>query len=181
MEERLIELALECGAYKAAVIPQEQIVLSEQFREICATNACGMYGKSYACPPDIGGIGPLMERVRQYPKALLYQSVKPLEDSFDFEGMMAAGETHAATCRRIHVLAKELLGDRMFHLGGGGCRLCPTCARLENLPCRYPDMVLPPMEGCGVDVYQTVKDTDLKYINGQNTVTYFGLLLFEEG
>ena len=48
MEERLIELALECGAYKAAVIPQEQIVLSEQFREICATNACGMYGKSYA-------------------------------------------------------------------------------------------------------------------------------------
>ena len=36
------------------------------------------------------------------------------------------------------------------------------------------------MEGAGIDVYNTVKDTPLKYINGANTVTYFGLVLFEE-
>ena len=37
-----------------------------------------------------------------------------------------------------------------------------------------------PMEGAGVDVYNTVKDTPLRYINGQNTVTYFGMVLFGE-
>ena len=36
------------------------------------------------------------------------------------------------------------------------------------------------MEAAGVDVYNTTRDTPLKYINGQNTVTYFGLVLFDE-
>ena len=34
------------------------------------------------------------------------------------------------------------------------------------------------MEGYGIDVYNTCKPTALKYINGQNTVTYFGIVLF---
>ena len=34
------------------------------------------------------------------------------------------------------------------------------------------------MEGYGIDVYQTSKPTELKYINGQNTVTFFGIVLF---
>ena len=38
----------------------------------------------------------------------------------------------------------------------------------------------PSLEGYGVDVYNTTKDTPLKYINGQNTVTYFGMILFSE-
>lgn len=36
------------------------------------------------------------------------------------------------------------------------------------------------MEGAGIDVYNTTKDTPLKYINGADTVTYFGIVLFEE-
>ena len=36
------------------------------------------------------------------------------------------------------------------------------------------------LESCGVDVYNTSRATDLKYINGQNTVTFFGLLLYRE-
>ena len=36
------------------------------------------------------------------------------------------------------------------------------------------------MEGYCIDVYRTAKGTDLKYINGENTVTYFGIMLFKE-
>jgi hypothetical protein len=36
------------------------------------------------------------------------------------------------------------------------------------------------VESYGVDVYKTTKDTNLKYINGPNTVTFFGLVLFKE-
>ena len=36
------------------------------------------------------------------------------------------------------------------------------------------------MEAYGIDVYNTTKNTELKYINGQDTVTYFGMVLFEE-
>jgi len=36
------------------------------------------------------------------------------------------------------------------------------------------------LEGYGVDVYSTTKDTPLAYINGENTVTYFGAVFFAE-
>ena len=50
----------------------------------------------------------------------------------------------------------------------------------DQQPCRHPDTALGAMEGYGMDVYQTVKNTELKYTNGQNTVTYFGIILFTE-
>lgn len=60
----------------------------------------------------------------------------------------------------------------------GGCRLCRVCAKRDNQPCRHPEAALTSLECCGIDVYHTTKDTDLKYINGTNTVTYFGMVLF---
>ena len=36
------------------------------------------------------------------------------------------------------------------------------------------------LEGYGIDVFNTTKDTPLKYINGENTVTYFGIVLLTE-
>ena len=130
-------------------------------------------------PPDIPPIGELMERVRSYPMGLLYQSISSLEDSFDIEGMEAAARSHALLSRHIDEAVKPLVGEN-FHLSCGGCNLCAECAKRVNEPCRFPDQALIPMEGAGIDVYNTVKDTQLKYINGQNTVTYFGLLLFKE-
>ena len=41
-----------------------------------------------------------------------------------------------------------------------------------------PEKAMSSLEGYCVDVYNTTKDTPLKYINGQNTVTYFGAILF---
>lgn len=67
-----------------------------------------------------------------------------------------------------------------LHLTCGGCHLCKVCTKPEGRPCRHPDLALPSMEGYGVDVYRTARNTSLKYINGANTVTYFGMLFFKE-
>ncbi len=175
-DQERIDLALSCGAAKATLIGQEQIVLSAMFRGICEGNGCGNYGRCWMCPPDIGDVEALMARVRLFPRALLYQSIATIEDSFDIEGMFAAGRAHAQLSQRIQ---KRLpAGEKTLHLTCGGCRLCETCAKREDQPCRHPELALPSMEGCGVDVYNTVKDTPLRYINGQNTVTYFGMVLF---
>jgi len=178
--ERIALVALESGAAKATVIPQAQVVLSEEFYEICRGNACGNFGRCWMCPPDIGPVGELMERVRTYPLALLYQTIATLEDSFDIEGMIEAARNHAQVSQRVQAKVAPLVREGCFHLSCGGCNLCESCAKIENEPCRFPDKALIPMEGAGVDVYNTVKDTPLKYINGQNTVTYFGMVLFEE-
>lgn len=179
-QDQLLQLILSCGATKAAVISQDQIVMSSRFRDICASNQCGGYGQCWMCPPEIGEIETLMAQVRSYPRGILYQSIAEIEDSFDIEGMFEAGAAHARLSQQIHAAVKPVLGDRFLHLSCGGCHLCETCAKRTNEPCRMPDKALPGLEGYGVDVYNTTKGTDLKYINGENTVTYFGMVLFSE-
>lgn len=179
--DALIQLALDSGATKATIIPQEQIVTSTAFRDICISNGCGMYGKCWMCPPDAGDIDDLIAEVRKYSHGLWYQTIRELEDSFDFEGMSEAGRIHILVSQKLQGKIKELLPAGSLHLSCGGCRLCDRCTKLDDEPCRMPEKALSSLEAYGIDVYQTTKDTDLKYINGSNTVTYFGVVLFQEG
>ena len=179
-KEIILQAVLDCDAIKAVYITQNQIVLSADFRKICKTNQCGGYGRCWMCPPYIGEIDALIEIVRSYPGAVLYQTIHDIEDSYDIEGMFAAGKKHAKTSRNIEKgLRRQNLSDYL-HLSCGGCHVCEVCAKQTNEPCRFPDKALSSMEGYGVDVYNTTKDTPLKYIHGQNTVTYFGIILFKE-
>lgn len=177
-QEILVNLALDAGAAKATVISTETIVTSRSFRDICASNSCGLYGKCWMCPPDVGDIEVLIGSIRHYTHGLLFQTIAQIEDSYDFEGMMEAGKTHAHVCRKIRESVKKMTDDILL-LGGGGCRVCDKCTKLDNLPCRRPDDAIASMEAYGIDVYRTTEPTNLKYINGQNTVTYFGIVLFQ--
>ena len=129
---------------------------------------------------EIGEIEDLMEKVRSYPCGVLYQSISQIEDSFDIEGMFEAGHTHAMLSQRIHKAVKPILGESFLHLSCGGCHLCEVCAKKTGEPCRQPENALAGLEGYGVDVYKTTMGTDLKYINGADTVTYFGMVLLSE-
>lgn len=175
----LLNLILDCGAASAAPIDVSALVLSAEFRTICEQNSCGSFGRCWACPPHIGPVEEWMERIRACSGGVLYQTVAPLEDSFDFEGMMAAAHGHAKLGKRIEKALRAADPDRgsYLHFGAGGCHICRKCTAPEGKPCRHPDKVLPALEGCGVDVYKAAKAAGLNYINGPNTVTYFGLVL----
>ena len=178
--EELIQAALTAGAAKAAPVLRDQIIYSESFRDICRANQCGCYGKCWVCPPEIGDIQDLIAQAKTYPRGLLYQTIGTLEDSFDVEGMFAAGANHAHVSSRLQKVLPQLLQKPFLHLGCGGCHLCETCGKRTGEPCRHPESALPAMEGYGIDVYNTTRTTTLNYINGTNTVTYFGLVLFSE-
>ena len=70
--ELLASIALDAGATKATVISGESVVLSASFRDICAKNSCGLYGRCWMCPPDIGEIDVLMAQLKGYSHGLLY-------------------------------------------------------------------------------------------------------------
>ena len=88
--ESLISAALQEGGFRAEIIDASRIETHRSFRDMCVANTCGMYGRCYMCPPDIGNIDTLMQQIKQYKYALVYQTVTEIADSYDFEGMLEA-------------------------------------------------------------------------------------------
>ena len=176
--DRLEAIALECGCYKAKVIVTEKIETDRAFRDMCAMNSCGVYGKCWMCPPDVGDIDELMAKIRTYSYALVYQNVSELEDSFDFEGMIEAKKSFYVIPQAMRGVFSDNGITSALHLGAGGCGVCEVCAKRTNEPCRFPDLALSSLEAYGVNVSELAKNAGMKYITGQNTVTYFGAVLF---
>ena len=173
--EKMIAEVISLGAFKANIIEAKDVFLDTSFRDICATNSCGVYGKCWMCPPDIGEIHELMKVIRSYTHVLVYQTVSQLEDSFDIEGMQAAKNDFSNIVQKV----KKAFTDKdMLHLGAGGCGVCKVCSKRDNLPCRHPDRAVASLEGYGVYVSKLAASAGMKYINGQNTVTYFGAVFF---
>lgn len=177
--DHIAELALSLGAYRASVIPVDAIETDAAFRDLCAANVCGNYGRNWMCPPDVGDIRELMAVLRTYPYALVYQTVSELEDSYDFEGMMDAGARHNRLMAELRTKLKDEPLIRTLHLGAGGCRMCEVCAKRTGEPCRHPDLAIASLETYGVNVSKLASAAGMKYINGKDTVTYFGAVLFE--
>ena len=172
--DSLVEQMVEKGAYKAAVIPVSQVELDAGFRSLCESNACGKYGKCWMCPPDIGDIDTLMKTIRTFDYAFVYQTVGLLEDSYDIGGMQEAAKKHSELSQKVTKMFTEDSFMRILHLGAGGCHVCQKCAREAGGPCRYPNQALSSLEAYGINVSKLAAASGMKYINGQNTVTYFG-------
>lgn len=88
--ENIAEKCNEYGAFKASVINVDEIQFDENLRSYCEANSCGSYGKNYACPPSVGDVNTVIAKAKSYKKALIFQTVSQIEDSYDFEGMTEA-------------------------------------------------------------------------------------------
>ena len=74
----------------------------------------------------------------------------------------------------------ELDIRRRLLLGAGGCRICQRCAKESGQACRYPEQALSSLEAYGINVSVLAPMAGMKYINGPDTVTFFGAVLLGE-
>lgn len=172
-----VEEILGASGAPHAVVKVGELRFDSSFRALCEANSCGYYGKCWTCPPDAGTIEELMQKAKRYEHALVFQTVSKLEDSFDIEGMHEASLRHNKLVQRVRDAAKEEYPG-CFILGAGACGVCAVCSKRENKPCRFPDKAISSLEACGIDVSQAAKLAGMRYINGENTVTYFGMVLY---
>ncbi len=159
-------------------ISSAEIPFSESVAEACRANRCGRYGKSWTCPPGVGELFELEKKIKSYKTAVVFSRKHILEDSFDFEGMME-GQKKAKSLLQDILAALRKDGVPYMALGCEGCGLCAKCA-YPDAPCRHPDLAVPSVEACGISVVDLARSIGIRYHNGQNTVTYFCVVLFDK-
>ena len=158
-------------------ISSENIPFQPSLIELCKQNACGNYGKSYTCPPHIGDTQKLIEEVKNFNKAIVFQKIYSIEDSFDIEGMNSANADFKKCVQKVNDFCKENIRSYLV-LGAGGCRLCKICGVETGEPCRFPQNAIASLESYGIFVSELASVCNMNYINGVNTVTYFGAMFY---
>ncbi len=178
-KEKLIEeLTKTLPVYQWGCISTEEITFHPEVREICQRNSCGQYGKSWSCPPAFGTYEECRDFCRSFDRAFVFTGKYELEDSYDFEGMIQAQKTFLELCRQIRARWQEEYGACTL-LGNGSCGYCARCT-YPDAPCRFPEKMIPSLEGYGVLVNLLAQAASVRYANGPDTVTYFGAVLYRD-
>ena len=173
--KEIFENAVKGRAFEYAVISTSVINFSPELYKACEANACGRYNKSWTCPPASGTLEEQREKILAFSHALVFTTKGELEDSFDYEGMTEAKVVHDRLCAGIH----EQFGSEYPFYGAGGCTICKPCAYPQ--PCRFPEKIFSSIEAAGINVTDLSRAGGIRYNNGKNTITYFSMILFNEG
>lgn len=115
---------------------------------------CGMYGKSYCCPPDTPTPDQMKKVLGSYQRAIL----------FHFTSARTPGQNRKKSFDDFAGALVDLEGE-MFKDGyykalvllAGPCALCEGCAKQKGAPCVVGARARPSMEACGIDVYATAR------------------------
>lgn len=168
----LEEILKQAGVFEYGIVDTQEIRFRQEVRSMCEDNRCGHYGKSWACPPAVGTVEECEKRIKHFEKMLVFSVKYDLEDSFDFEGMQEGMKQFKKTCRKLDHSIRPYAEDVLI-LANEGCDLCEKCT-YPDAPCRCPEQAHGSLEGYGIMVSELAKQAGVKYINGANTVTYFG-------
>ena len=166
--------ALLGRVHEHAIIKTCDIVFSPELIKACESNVCGKYGKSWTCPPGAGSMEEQIKKIMEYSHALIFTTKGDLDDSFDYEGMQETGAVHNALTQEMH----GRFGRAYPVYGAGSCRLCENCAYPE--PCRFPEKAFLSLEAAGINVSELSRAGGIRYNNGENTVTFFSFILYNE-
>ena len=175
--DTLFQKIKELGVSHLAVLPTKNIRFEPSLITLCKANSCGNYGKNWTCPPLAGHTEALIAKAKSFSSALIFQKIYPLEDSFDIEGMAAGSADFQHVIQKALDIANTLPCPHLV-LGAGGCRRCKTCAAINGLPCRFPDRQVASLESYSIQVSSLAEACGMQYINGPNTVTYFGGIFY---
>ena len=171
----LAETANECGFTHYAQLDISTLEFMQEIRDMCNPEKCRSYNNSWSCPPACASLDEMRERVKNYTRGILVQTVGDLEDSMDWDNIMETGVRHKENFGKMReVLSKK--HPSLMAMGAGECKLCETCTYPGD-PCRYPDKMEVSMEACGLYVSKVCKDNNLEYNYGQEKIAFTSCFL----
>ena len=168
----LTETAAAVGVrvHEQAVFPVGELTFSQQLLDYCKSNVCGNYNKSWTCPPACESMDEQRAKILSYKNVLTFTTKHDLEDSFDYENMINGMKLHSL----LTIELKKKLSVPVY--GAGSCPFCGSCS--FPAPCPFPESRIGSIEAAGINVTELSKAAGIAYNNGNNTVTYFSMVLF---
>ncbi len=149
-----------------------------EVRDMCSADKCGVYGRSWACPPACGSLDRCARKIASYSDGILVQTVGELQDEFDMDGIAEAQRLHK---RRFTTLVRQvrLLSPDCLPLSAGSCTRCDVCTYPDR-PCRFPEKRLSSMEAYGLLVSEVCSASGLSYYKGEKTISFTSCILINK-
>ena len=174
LEQQLAELPL----YVYEFIDPAKLEFSDRIRWICE-HECPMYGKTWACPPAVGSVASCRCKCGSYGSCLMISTIVEVADISDINATLETRGDHEAVTNAVRDLMRQQ-GVEPYVLSTEACAECERCAYLDGEPCRFPDRMHPCVESHGINVLALLDEMGLAFQYGENVVTWFSLLFFNE-
>lgn len=175
LTEKLKTIALKTGFWETGMIQIDTLHYNSVVRKICIEK-CQYYGTSWACPPAVGTLEQCRKRCEQYDYMMLFSGKYEIEDFFNSAKLLESISWFKKMVERFDKKISNFLSSYIL-LSNEGCGVCQSCT-WPDAPCRFPDKLYHSIEGYGFNINQLADYAKMRYNNGQNTITYFGALLF---
>ncbi|MEN3016417.1 MAG: DUF2284 domain-containing protein [Candidatus Methanosuratincola petrocarbonis] len=168
--EELCRVAASLGAEDARIINAEEVVIGNWVRMKCQYG-CDGYGRNLACPPFSPTPEEFRDVLAEYRHAIVVKMSPPdLKDYSKF-------------CHDLILkLEREAFLRGHYKAMGFAIDGCPYCDECNLEYCNHPEKLRPSMEGCGIDVFATVKKAGFKIgvlKDRDARPSFYGLLLVE--
>lgn len=175
-----IQQEIESGVAKLPVVQYAwldtaEIPFSERVRDICRQE-CPRYGTSWACPPGVGTVEACRRSCEGYDGAFVFTTIAEVSDIENMEETLATRGAHEKVTEQIRELFRAF-SIRTLALSGESCARCASCT-YPGAPCRFPERMLPCIEGYGIVVPLLAEKAGIEFMNGGNIVTWFGVVFF---
>ena len=174
LEAQLSELPL----YVYYFVDPKGLEFSQRIRWICE-HECPMYGKTWACPPGVGSVAECDAKCGQFHNALLIGTIVEVADIANIDETLSTRGDHEQITNQVRDLMRQQ-GVDPYVLSTEACALCDRCAYLVGQPCRFPETMHPCIESHGINIIPLLESCGLEFQFGDNMVTWYSLLLFND-
>ena len=111
--------------------------------------------------------------------SLLIGTIVEVTDSANIQESLDTRFDHEKLTNQVRDLFREQ-GINPYILSTEACAVCERCAYLDGQPCRKPDRMHPCVESHGINLIPTLEENGLPFQYGDNMVTWYSLLFFNE-
>ena len=152
-EQEILRIAEEAGIDNSAFMDAKDLVFEFDFRKFCEMN-----------------------QAMKYSRALVLQTVQPVDDITD------AGETgplkkkHNAKIRGL-IDTLEQKGIKGLAIMAGPCSACSPCAKVSGEPCRFPEKRTSCLSAYGINVAKLCETCGMSWDFGAHKVGFFGIYM----